>query len=94
MKYYLVVNEWNYPNESGRDFIGDYDTLIEAAEACFYEYLKEENNFLEANDGEIYEEGCGPIKDKKLNCTGYVINSSSNESENHFFRSIIIERIV
>ena len=27
MEYYIVINEWNYPTESGREFIGDLTHL-------------------------------------------------------------------
>ena len=25
MKYYIVVNEWKYPTETGREIVGDFD---------------------------------------------------------------------
>lgn len=33
-KYFIVVTEWNYPVESGRDVDTDYDTKEEAVERC------------------------------------------------------------
>ena len=94
MTYYIVFNEWNYPTESGREFIGDYDTRLDAEFAAKSECDNEEDNFLEVNNGEIYREACGPTMDEDFNCTGYVLNSSQDETMNHFFRSIIIKREV
>ena len=34
-KYYIVVTEWLYPTESGRDVITDFDTKDEALVKCF-----------------------------------------------------------
>ena len=36
MIYYLVLNEWNYPFESGREILGDFDTLEEAEQTWRY----------------------------------------------------------
>jgi hypothetical protein len=33
-KYYIVVTEWLYPTESGRDLCGDYDTYEQAMEVA------------------------------------------------------------
>jgi hypothetical protein len=32
--YYVVVTEWLYPTESGRDLCGDYDTYEQALEVA------------------------------------------------------------
>lgn len=85
MKYYIVINEWNYPTEFGRTLRGDYDTLEEAEEVSKNEYEREYNNFLEVNKGEIYSEACGKT------CEGYMLNSSKHEEENMYFISRIIE---
>ena len=34
-KYYIVVTEWLYPTESGREVITDFDTKDEALTRCF-----------------------------------------------------------
>ena len=34
-KYYIVVTEWLYPTESGREVITDFDTKDEALVRCF-----------------------------------------------------------
>jgi hypothetical protein len=85
MKYYLVVNEWNYPDESGRDFVGDYDSKEEAFKASEKEYNREYDIFLEVNKGEIYSEACGESD------LGYILNSSKFEEENMYFLSRVIE---
>lgn len=91
MKYYIVVIEWNYPTESGRDIIDDYDTLEEAREAAKEQYENEFQNFKEVNDGNIYMAACGETVDRHTQeCTGFVLNSSEYEDENMWFRSRII----
>lgn len=92
MKYYIVVNEWNYPTESGREIIGDYDTLEEAKAVAKEQYNNELANFLEVNKGAIYENACGEIVDQHLNFMGFILCSSQYETENMTFQSIIIER--
>ena len=57
-KYFIVVTEWNYPVESGRDVDSDYDTKEDALERC-QELCKEEySNFLkvcgEAHEPRLY----------------------------------------
>jgi len=94
MIYFIVVNEWKYPNNTGREIVDDFDTLEEAEIAAETEYQNELDNFLEVNDGEMYREACGKLIDVNYETIGYVINSSQNESENMFFRSIIIKREV
>ena len=108
MIYYLVLNEWNYPFESGREFLGDFDTLEEAEQTCKEQYESEIDTFLEATNGEIYEPACGRLVgdtedhfpncnfkfESHTECIGYALHSSPDESEDFFFRSIIIKRIV
>ena len=80
MKYYIVFNEWNYPTESGREYIGDYDTREEA----------EWENFLKVN-GDIYREASGLYHNNDGTVAGYMIHSSQYEEEDMYFRSYIIE---
>lgn len=93
MEYYIVMNEWNYPTESGREFIGDFDTSLEAETCAELQCDKELDNFIEIC-GDYYKEGSGRTVDAYLDCTGYVLNSSSDENNNFYFRSIIIKREV
>ena len=52
--YFMVVSEWNYPTESGRDFECDFDTLEEAKNRAKELCLSERSNFAEAT-------GCDPL---------------------------------
>lgn len=99
-KYYIVINEWNYPTDSGRRIIGDFNTRDEAAKIAEKEYEKEKENFLKITNGKMYEPACGMVKIERLDvddnqqveCGGYMLNSSIWEEDNIFFHSIIIER--
>lgn len=91
MKYFIVVCEWNYPTESGRDIIGDYDTRKEAERAAKKEYDDEFDNFQTVTNG-LYREACGPYHDEQGNVEGYQLHSSQWESEDFVFRSEIITR--
>lgn len=93
MEYYIVINEWNYPTESGREFIDDFDTIQEAETCAESECDKELDNFIEAC-GDYYREGSGRTVNEYLDCIGYELNSSSDENNNYFFRSAIIMREV
>ena len=90
MKYYIVVNEWNYPTESGRDFVGDYDTREEAEAEVTIQGDKELENFQEVT-GDLYSEASGLFHDAHLNIWGYALHSSQYESEDFYFVSRIIE---
>lgn len=50
MTYYAVMKEWNYPCESGRDFVDDFDTYEEAL-AKSMEICEEEMDNFCANIG-------------------------------------------
>ena len=94
--YYIVMKEWNYPTESGRDFICTCDTLAECEPIVKEEGEKEWNNFLDVND-DIYSEASGfcyteekivtvnPNDNKKADVPEYHINSSRYEEENMWF---------
>ena len=94
MTYYLVLIEWNYPFESGYDYIGDFNDVQDAERCAKDEYDREYENFLDVTTGEIYEEASGRMCDAYGNCEGYILHSSPNENEDFFFRSIIITREV
>ena len=91
MEYYIVINEWNYPTNSGREFLGDYDIESEAEDIAKQEYEKEYDNFLDNVDGDIWNEGSGRMVNEYMDCEGYVLRSNQKEL---FFRSIIIKREV
>ena len=87
------MNEWNYPTESGRDYVGDYDTREEAILASGAEFNKEMDNFQEVTNG-WYNEACGPFHDDNGDVAGFMMHSSQWEQEDFMFRSVIIEREV
>lgn len=90
MKYYIVINEWNYPTESGRDLIATYDLYEEALNCIEDEYNKEKQNFIDVNNG-LYKEACGAYQDDSGKTIGYMLHSSQYEDEDMYFRSFIIE---
>jgi len=92
MIYYIVVNEWNYPTESGRDIIGDFDTIEEAEKVAYSQCSQEMENFAVVNHNEFYEQGSGKIVGEDGECRGYILNSSPHEELNMTFQSIIIKR--
>lgn len=94
MEYYIVMNEWNYPTELGREFIGDFDDAQDAEYHAKDECEREYDNFLSNTNGEYYREASGRMVDAYGNCEGYILHSSKDESEDFFFRSIIIKREV
>lgn len=91
MEYYIVFNEWHYPTNDGRVFIGDFDSCMDAETATRIECMKELRNF-QNNCGGYYKEGSGRTVDEYLDCLGYQLNSSADETKNFFFRSVIIKR--
>jgi hypothetical protein len=90
--YYIVVNEWNYETNSGREIIGDYDTREEAEQVAKEEYEKEYDNFLDNTNGEIYRAACGKVVNSKGECIGYELVMSEDETLNIHFTTVIIER--
>lgn len=53
-RYYIVVEEWNYPTESGRELVGDYDTMAQALNAAKRKCEVEKFCYSEAT-------GCDPL---------------------------------
>ena len=92
MKYYIVVNEWKYPTETGREIVGDFDTPEDALYACRTAFSNEYSNFVKVNDGQVYHEASDLVVDDELQPLGYYLCSSPHEEENMFFRSMIITR--
>lgn len=91
MHYYILVNEWNYPTESGREIIGDFDDLQDAEYHAKDECEREFDNFQEVCK-DYYRDGSGYFNDG--NSTGYIMHSSQDESMDFFFRSVVIRREV
>ena len=90
MTYYIVFNEWNYPTESGREFVGDFDSREEADWASAFEVVEEEPNFLKVNKTS-YDV---TIVDDKGYCAGHILSPTEDRFSEYFFRSVIIERKV
>ena len=85
-KYYIVVTEWLYPNESGREVITDFDTKDEGLVRCF-----------ELCDDEVdnYGQACGDYLPPehfidKDGVEGVTI-TSKNGLDDWFFNAKIVE---
>lgn len=89
MKYWIVVNEWKYPAESGYEVVDSFSDRNDAIKAAKIEVDNERKTFLVVK-GNIYEDV--KICDKSLNGCGYLLCSSPHENENMIFQSILIER--
>ena len=85
-KYYIVVTEWLYPTESGREVITDFDTKDEAFVRCFE---------LCDDELDVYSSECGDYlapeqyEDKDGN-EGVVI-TSKNGLDDWYFKAKIVE---
>lgn len=86
--YFIVVEEWNYPCESGRNVLEDFDTMEEAMEYALAKAKEEVSN---------YNENCGdslPIAVMNGNCgneqSGYII-SPKNGTDNYFYVTKVVE---
>ena len=81
-KYYIVVTEWLYPTESGRDVITDFDTKEEALVKCF-----------ELCDDELdnYAQACGIDYLPPEQYKDGVIITAKNGLDEWFFNAKIVE---
>ncbi len=85
-KYYIVVTEWLYPNESGREVITDFDTKDEALVKCF-----------ELCDDELdnYSQVCGdylaPEQYKDVEGNEGVAITPKNGLDEWFFHAKVVE---
>ena len=83
-KYYIVVTEWLYPTESGREVFNDFDDYDEALETAYSLVKDEIENFTEATKCEptpiIYS----------LNTDGYII-TDKNCLKDWWFQAKIVE---
>ena len=77
-KYYIVFNEWNYPTESGREYIGDYNTREEAANIASFNQSAEIDNFIAVNNN-LYREACGAYYNENNEIEGYMLHSSQHK---------------
>jgi hypothetical protein len=85
-KYYIVVTEWLYPTESGREVIADFDTRDEALVRCF-----------ELCDAELdnYSQACGdylaPEQYEDKDGNAGVVITSKNGLDDWYFKAKIVE---
>ncbi len=87
MPYFIVVNEWLYPTESGRDFVCIYDVYEQALNRAKYECANELSN---------YEDACGcdalqpdPVEDWDGVPSKFVITAKNGLDEWWFSSKII-----
>jgi Holliday junction resolvase RusA-like endonuclease len=85
-KYYIVVTEWLYPNESGREVITDFDTKDEALVRCFELCDDELDNYWK-NCGDYLTPGHFTNDDGSEG----VIITAKNGLDEWFFQAKVIE---
>lgn len=85
-KYYIVVTEWQYPTESGREVISDFDTKDEALVRCFELCDDELDNYVLVCDDYL-----PPEQYKNKDGTEGVIVTAKNGTDNWYFKAKIIE---
>lgn len=85
-KYYIVVSEWNYPTESGREVITDFDTKDEALVRCFELCHDELDNY-----GLACGDYLAPEQYKDDDGVEGVIVTSKNGLDEWYFKTKIIE---
>ena len=85
-KYYIVVAEWLYPTESGRDVITDFDTKDEALVRCFELCDEELDNY-----GLACGDYLAPEQYKDDDGTEGVIVTAKNGLDEWYFKAKIIE---
>ena len=82
--YYIVVTEWLYPTESGRDLCGDYDTYEQSLEVA-RQLVEDErrDNWSEATHTDP------PTIEFNIDSNGYIITDKSGLEEWWFQAKII-----
>lgn len=87
-KYYILVTEWKYPTETGREIIGDFDSRDEALVRGFELCDDECDNFTQAT-------GCDYLAPEECEGSagdvGGVIITPKNCLDEWFFVARIIE---
>jgi hypothetical protein len=83
-KYYIVVTEWLYPTESGREVMSDWNTFEEALNECHTLVLEEVYNYTDVTN-------CDPTPiTLNSNQNGYLITDGKG-LEDWWFQAKIIE---
>ena len=86
-KYYVVVIEWNYPTETGRDIVADFDSRDEAMAKAFETARDELDNFKQVAGDALSPEECeGSNGD-----VGGVIITPKNGLDEWFFIARVLE---
>ena len=91
-KYYIVMKEWLMPNESGREFVEEYDTLEQALGRAEKECQAEEDsssffgNVQNERDFESYEVNSQLDTNKKI---GWMISEKNGLTDYFFFVRVI-----
>ena len=85
-KYYIVMAEWLYPTESGREFFGDFDSKDKALVRCFEICDDEADNYAQVCGDYFAPE---QYEDKDGN-EGVVI-TSKNGLDDWYFKAKVIE---
>lgn len=87
-RYYIVVTEWLYPTESGREIFNDFDDYDEALETAYNLVQDEIENYTEATKCEP-----SPITynlKETLNTDGYIITDKKGLKD-WWFQAKIVE---
>lgn len=85
-KYYIVVTEWLYPDESGREVITDFDNKDEALTRCFELCDDELDNY-----GLVCGDYLAPEQYKDKDGNEGVTITSKNGLDDWFFNAKIVE---
>jgi hypothetical protein len=83
-KYYIVVTEWLYPTESGRDIVDDFDTFDEALDRCAKIVFNERENYFDTT------KTTPTFLNLNSNENGYII-TDKNGLEDWWFQAKVIE---
>lgn len=87
-KYYILVTEWKYPTETGREIIGDFGSRDEAIVRAFELCDDERDNFTQAT-------GCDCLPPEECEGSagdvGGVILTPKNCLDEWFFIARVIE---
>ena len=79
--YFMVVSEWNYPTEGGRDFECDFDTLEEAKNFAKELCLSERRNFAEATECDPLTPASVDLGSGEMDGVRYVITPKNGLDE-------------
>ena len=83
-KYYIVVAEWLYPTESGREIFNDFDDYDEAFETAHCRVQDEIENYTEVTKCDATPINLNPTLD------GYIITDDKGLEE-WWFQAKIVE---